>query len=249
MWYTFKVGDLNVGDGPAGDKLADLRLLVDKHKISVFTGQEFGDRADVVRAFLRHYPHWKVVWNSSKNKYRDVPIMYDSTVWKRTFWTQVRVFIGYLGPKGAGGDNPGFKSLNIVRLKHRKSKRVVQFQTHHTIASAFNPHVRGAEHERRVRAYTRQISTFFGHAVKSKHAVIGSGDWNAEKSNRIIKHHTPARWRWVSSTDTFRNKTIDMFGYIIKPYLRAHGAYVVETSGSKKRDDHRAVVASFSIRS
>lgn len=248
MWHVFNVGDLNIGDGRSADKVADLVNLVENHGISVFFGQEFGDRADVVTAFLRKYPHWRVVWKRKKNKFRDVPILYDNRVWKKTLWTELAIRIGYLGPQGAGGNAPGFKGLNIVRLKHRKAKRTVQFQTHHTIASAFNPHVRGAEHRRRVAAYTRQVNKFFAR-TRVRFAVIGGGDWNGKKTNRVIQHHKPHNWHWIATTATFRKDSIDLLGYTSKSYLRTHGGYVVETSGSKKNNDHRAVVASFSIRS
>lgn len=246
-WYTFKVGDLNIGDGSTSDKIADVSTLIEKHNITVFFGQEFGDRVDVVDALLRKYPHWRVVWKRSKNKYRDVPIMYDSTVWKKSLWTELAIHIGFLGPQGAGGNAPGFKSLNIIRLKHRKARKTVQFQTHHTIASAFNPHVTGPEHTRRVRAYSRQVQTFF-ERTRNRFPVVGGGDWNGKKSNRVINRYKPHNWFWITTGPTFRKDAIDLIGYKHHRLLRAHGGYTVETSGSLKNADHRAVVVSLAIR-
>jgi len=244
-WHEFALGDLNIGDGKTVWKIEDVCNLIENYGISVFFGQEFGDRADVVAAVLEKHPSWRVVWHKSKNKYRDVPILFDSKVWKKTFWTELQIHIGYLGPQGAGGDNPGFKALNVVRLKHRKARRTVQFQNHHTIASAFSTH--GPEGARRKAAYTRQIREFFAWVRKGK-IVIGGGDWNAEKTNKIIKHLKPAHWIWVNTKATMRTNTIDLIGFTLSGKLKFVKAVLLETSGSKFNNDHRAVVVTFRIR-
>lgn len=244
MWYDFEVALYNIGDGQQHAKLEDIVNLADNEGVSVIFLQEAGDRQWVVNQFLKSHHSWRVVWRYKMNKSREVAILYDSAVWSKVWWHEIFVRIGFLGPQGAGGDAPAHKALNMVRLRHRKARQVVKFLNHHAIASAFS--TRGAEGRRRKEAFARQMRAFFSNARKG--LVIGGGDWNAGKSNRLVRLYQSSHWRWLRTGPTHRKNTIDMIGFLRNPNLQPTGAKTVETDGSLHHRDHKAVVGKFKIR-
>lgn len=244
-WFPLKIATYNVGDGPDDNKLGDLTMFVLKGAVAIL-GQEFGDREHLVSLFLAKYPHWRVLWRKGRNKTREAIILYDTRALGTGKMVQFLIRIGYLGPQGAGGDNPGIKALTTGTFVLKQARRRFRLLTTHAVVSAFSTH--GAERARRIAAYVKQLTKFFVVVKGSRIPVIGGGDMNATPSNRVLRRLVPKVWSWDGAGPTRGKRDIDLMGHKRNRNLRFVETEIIETDGSRRYGDHRARLNTYEVR-
>lgn len=242
-----RLQSLNVGAGPDGPKIEDIEAMFAAGATWVI-GQEFGDRLDMVQRLLKRNPNLRVLWETESNNTRKTPILYDADQVTLTWWSQVITWLGrFLGPKGAGPTVGETKRLNRARFKLKNGVRVKVLNMHATV-SAFS--TRGEERERRFAAWAQQIEAFFAEVKRTVAVCIGGGDLNVAFGHPELSKRDPANWVWDSPAagPTMGRRIIDLLGHKRDRRVRVVGQGVVETHGSRTRNDHRSPYVDLEIK-
>lgn len=86
------------------------------------------------------------------------------------------------------------------------------------------------------------MESFFRVARRTKTPTVGGGDWNAERSNALLKHLTPKAWRWDSVGPTRGTRTIDILGHIEHDLLKVTDAGIIPL-----HSDHRCAWVEYEL--
>lgn len=239
---------INFGAGTEADKLGDLDMLA-AAGADLIDCQEAGDQIQMIRKWLTANPGYGqfVKFGGGGSK---VPILYRKAVLRLdekrseviTTWAGNQDRDLPLLEPGAGPERVGPKALTHAVLDHLPSGWTIHELDHHLVASHTRPNT-----PRRGEVADQQAAAFREEALAAEATgdiVGGSGDWNGPPEwvkkripEFVIDNHDP----------THRDSQIDSVGHLPHPALTVIGAQTLETSGSRKNADHRAVVVTYSI--
>jgi len=247
QWVEFTLSSINLGRGTFQEKVDDLNALVDAgaHAIGV---QEAGDRELEIAQFLLENPTWaQVVFRTPGGP--KVPVLYDTTVLEfnpnnsRNVVTDIADG-GWVG-EGAGPDEINKKGLTHAAFIHIPSGRRVHVLNHHLVASHRRVGLPTKAKKARQKVAADQVDAFNAERENCAGIVFGTGDWNSGR--RWVLSVTGDMVIDSNSGPTRQNSEIDYVSHFPNLNVKVQSSRLMETSGSRKYKDHRAVMVTYLI--
>jgi N-acetyl-anhydromuramyl-L-alanine amidase AmpD len=247
VWVDFALASINLGKGTFDEKVEDLNSLV-ALGVQAIGVQEAGDRELELNEFLAQNPTWGMVRFQTAGGPK-VPVLYDTTVLRlnqnnsRNVTTDIADG-GWVG-EGAGPDRINKKGLTHAAFTHIPTGRRVHILNHHLVASHRRAGLPTKAKRARQKVAADQAAAFNAEREKCAGIVFGTGDWNSGRKwvlavtgDMIIDSNSGA---------THQNSEIDYVSHFPNANVEVVESFLVETSGSRKYEDHRAVVVRYRI--
>jgi hypothetical protein len=271
--YVGGAGTLNLGGGSTTVKLSGVLQMIALGELSILGTQEGTDRAALFTAFLRILQHPAAAARRATRRRRQrrdvrkalrvmhwrvfrptvpggsaVTSCYDAKQWQllrtRSLLAVARIWVGAVG---AGPTWSKAKIVNVLILRHRETREIVEHLNTHMIPSAGRHNL--PERERRARRHhyadhAARIVKRVRHAEKRGHGVVLTMDANAGRLSDLVKPFREAGLIGWTTGETMHGQGIDHVLNVSRGLVVGAPARVIPLHGF----DHRGVVRALYVK-